>query len=117
MDCIFCKLASGEIPTDVVYEDEKVFAFHDQNPQADTHVLLIPKKHVSGLADDDLYSAEFAETREALWQAIPKVLKALDVDEQDGFRVIANCGKGAGQSVFHLHFHLLSGSGLSERLV
>ena len=61
MDCIFCKLASGEIPTDVVYEDEKVFAFHDQNPQADTHVLLIPKKHVSGWMMTLL--AEFAETR------------------------------------------------------
>ena len=105
-DCIFCKLAQKEIPTQLVYEDEQVAAFRDLEPQAPVHVLVIPKKHVESLLtltaeDKDLVS-------HILIDVIPQLAKELQVDEK-GFRVVANTGDEGGQSVKHLHFHLLGG--------
>ena len=105
-DCIFCKIAQKEIPTQLVYEDEQVAAFRDLEPQAPVHVLVIPKKHVESLltltaADKDLVS-------HILIDVIPQLAKELQVDEK-GFRVVANTGDEGGQSVKHLHFHLLGG--------
>ncbi|MCL2887916.1 MAG: histidine triad nucleotide-binding protein [Elusimicrobia bacterium] len=102
-DCIFCGIASGEIETRIVYEDEFLLAFKDLNPQAPTHILIIPKKHISSLsqaAEEDL------ELLGMMQLAAVKIAKDLDLKD---FRLVTNCGKGAGQSVEHLHYHLLSG--------
>ena len=109
MDCIFCKIIAGEIPSTKVYEDEKVMAFRDVNPQAPVHVLIVPKKHMANVLECD------AETAAALTAAIAKVATIEGV-EQDGFRVLSNCGKNGCQSVNHLHIHLLGGKQLSERM-
>ena len=105
-DCIFCKIAQKEIPSQLVYEDEQVAAFSDLEPQAPVHVLVIPKKHVQSLlaltaVDKDLIS-------HIMIDVIPHLAKELHVDEK-GFRVVANTGDEGGQSVEHLHFHLLGG--------
>ena len=105
-DCIFCKIAQKEIPSQLVYEDEQVAAFRDLEPQAPVHVLVIPKKHVESLlaltaVDKDLIS-------HIMIDVIPQLAKELKVDEK-GFRVVANTGDEGGQSVKHLHFHLLGG--------
>ncbi len=105
-DCIFCKIAQKEIPSQLVYEDEQVAAFRDLEPQAPVHVLVIPKKHVESLlaltaVDKDLIS-------HIMIDVIPQLAKELQVDEK-GFRVVANTGDEGGQSVEHLHFHLLGG--------
>lgn len=103
MDCIFCKLASKEIATKVVYEDEDVFAFNDMEPQAPIHILFVPKKHVesNNQVDDELIIGR-------IFAAIRKVAKDMGFD-QDGYRVVNNCGKDGGQTVNHLHFHLFAG--------
>lgn len=103
MDCIFCKLANKEIPTKVVYEDEYVFAFNDMEPQAPVHILFIPKDHVASNneVEDDLIVGR-------IFAAIRKVAKDKGFD-QDGYRVVNNCGKDGGQTVNHLHFHLMAG--------
>ncbi len=110
-DCLFCKMVSGEIEPDVVYEDEDVLAFRDLNPQAPTHVLVVPKRHISTL--DDL-APEDAELIGKL------VLSAKKVAEQEGlrgvergYRTVINCNAEAGQSVFHIHLHLLGGRYMS----
>ena len=103
-DCIFCKIVAGDIPSDKVHEDEQLLAFRDLNPQAPTHVLVIPKKHISSLDDAD------DSDREALGQllvTIPEIAKELGV--AGAYRVVNNCGAAAGQSVFHIHFHLIGG--------
>jgi histidine triad (HIT) family protein len=101
--CIFCKIVAGEIPSSKVYEDEHVLAFKDLNPVAPTHVLVIPKEHVESVG-------AFEESHRALagnvMLAIPKVAEALGVTQ---FRTVANTGAEAGQSVFHLHLHILAG--------
>ena len=109
MDCLFCKIIAGEIPGKVVYEDDKVFAFRDVNPQAPTHVLIVPRKHMKNVLECD------AETAAALVNGIQKVAELEKVDA-DGFRVLSNCGKNGYQSVEHLHIHLLGGKQLSERM-
>lgn len=109
MACIFCKIIAGEIPSNKVYEDEKVMAFRDVNPQAPIHVLIVPKKHMANILECD------AETAGALANGIQKVA-ALEGVEADGFRVLSNCGKNGCQSVEHLHIHLLGGKQLSERM-
>lgn len=114
-DCIFCKLANGEIPTQMVYQDEQVACFKDMNPQAETHVLIVPKKHFSDI-EDLAASPEGAEAMTAVLRAVPKIARILGVREK-GYRLINNCGEGAGQSVFHVHFHLLSDAKLREKLV
>ena len=105
-DCIFCKIAQKESPSQLVYEDEQVAAFRDLEPQPPVHVLVIPKKHVQSLlaltaVDKDLIS-------HIMIDVIPQLAKELQVDEK-GFRVVANTGDEGGQSVEHLHFHLLGG--------
>lgn len=105
-DCIFCKIAQKEIPSQLVYEDEQVAAFRDLEPQAPVHVLVIPKKHVESLLA--LTAVDKALISHIMIDVIPQLAKELQVDEK-GFRVVANTGDEGGQSVKHLHFHLLGG--------
>lgn len=114
-DCIFCKLANGSIPTDMVYQNEDIACFRDANPQAETHVLIVPKAHFKDVLDL-ASSEEGKKAMTAVLEAVPEIVRILGL-EPKGFRLINNCGKGAGQSVFHVHFHLLSDQGLKERLV
>ena len=109
MNCLFCKIIAGEIPGNKVYEDDKVYAFRDINPQAPVHVLIVPKKHMANILECD------AETAEALTNAIRVIARQEGIDES-GFRVISNCGKDGAQSVNHLHVHLLGGTQLAERM-
>lgn len=112
-DCIFCKIIRGEIPSNKVYENDQVLAFHDIAPQAPVHVLIIPKTH---LASADEVSAENSAAVAAVFEAIPEIAKKLGV--QNAYRLINNCGEAVGQTVHHLHFHLLAGTEkLSEKLV
>lgn len=111
MDCIFCAIAKGEIPSKVAYEDENVFAFYDIAPQAPVHVLVIPKMHISSVdALDDSTSDIIAR----VMLAIPKVAKAAGLT--NGYRVISNVGEDGCQSVKHLHFHILGGKKLPETM-
>lgn len=109
MDCLFCKIVAGEIPSTKIYEDDKVFAFRDIHPQAPVHVLIVPKKHMSNILECD------GETAAALTDAIRVIARQEGVD-QSGFRVISNCGRDGAQSVNHLHVHLLGGTALSEKM-
>lgn len=104
-DCIFCKIAAGEISADVVFQNELVTAFSDLNPQAPTHILIIPNKHIDGLdaLEDEESVAAAAECLRAASQI------ARDKNVSDGYRVVTNIGTHGGQSVRHLHFHLLAG--------
>ncbi len=104
MDCIFCKIANGEIPSTKVYEDDLVVAFNDLEPQAPTHILVIPKEHISSAAE---VTEENSKVIARIFEVIAKLSKELKMD--DGFRVVNNCGDSAGQTVKHIHFHLLSG--------
>jgi len=103
-DCIFCRIASGEMGTGLVYEDKKIAAFRDINPQAPTHILVVPKEHVETL--NDLNNKE--DIVKALIKACIRIAKDEGIAE-DGYRIVANCGAKAGQSVQHVHFHLLGG--------
>ena len=109
MDCLFCKIIAGEIPGDKVYEDDRVYAFRDINPQAPVHVLIVPKKHMANILECD------AETAVAVTAAIREIAAQEGIAES-GFRVISNCGSDGAQSVNHLHFHLLGGKKLTERM-
>ena len=111
--CIFCKIAAGEIPSAKVYEDELCFAFKDINPQAPVHILLIPKAHIESMNE---INDDNAEIIGEVMKAIPKVASLIP-ELKDGYRVISNCGKNAGQTVFHLHFHILGGSEMGEKIV
>jgi len=103
--CLFCRIANGEITARKVYEDDDVVAFHDINPQAPTHVLVIPRKHIPTL--DDLNEADAATVGIALVR-VARIAHELQLSS-DGYRVVANNGEAAGQTVFHIHFHLLGG--------
>ena len=105
-DCIFCKIAGKEIPSTIVYEDEQVLAFRDLEPQAPQHVLVIPKKHVGSLLELEAEDKDLAA--HILVDVLPRLARDLGVAES-GFRVVANTGKEGGQTVQHLHFHLLGG--------
>ena len=111
MDCIFCKIIKGEIPSKKVYEDECVYAFLDINPQAPIHALVIPKDHIC-CADkiDSSNSDKIAH----IFEVIPKIAASLGAD--GGYRIVSNCGDDACQSVKHLHFHILGGKKLSENM-
>lgn len=109
MDCLFCKIAAGEIPSAKVYEDETVYAFRDINPQAPVHVVVIPKKHVASSADE--ITAANSGTIAALFEAVPKIAKAAGLT--NGYRIVNNCGEDGGQTVKHLHFHLLGGRSMA----
>lgn len=110
MDCIFCKLANHEIPTNIVFEDDLVAAFEDANPQAPVHVLVVPKAHYENIIDNVP-----ADTLAAMANAVKEVARIKGLDE--GFRVITNKGEAAGQTVMHLHWHVLGGKTLGEGLV
>ncbi len=112
MDCLFCKIANGEIPSNKVYEDDKILAFHDIAPQAKVHVLVIPKEHVASSAND--VNEENCATIGYLFSKIPEIARLSGVDS---YRIINNCGEKAGQTVKHIHFHILSGDNLSEKMV
>ena len=107
-DCLFCKIIAGTIPSTKVYEDELCYAFRDIAPQAPTHILVVPKAHidsVNGITADN--SAVVAH----IFEMIPAIAKAEGLE--NGYRVVSNCGGDAGQTVFHLHFHILGGKALS----
>ncbi|NLX91953.1 MAG: histidine triad nucleotide-binding protein [Firmicutes bacterium] len=104
-DCIFCKIIRKEIPTELVYEDEKVIAFNDINPEAPVHILIIPKEHIPTL--NDIGPEQKNLMGHILW-TIKEIARMKNLQES-GYRILTNCGTGAGQVVFHLHFHLLGG--------
>lgn len=106
-DCLFCKIISGEIPSKKVFEDEHTFAFEDIDPKAPTHVLIVPKKHVRGLKEAEAEDAEIVGRCHLAAAAIARERKI-----ENGYRTVLNVGPGAGQSVFHLHVHLLGGRDL-----
>ena len=108
MDCIFCKLAAGEIPSTKVYEDDKVLAFKDINPLAPVHILVIPKTHIESAAE---ITADNSAVVAHIFEVIAKIAKEQGIDK-DGFRVVSNCGENGCQSVKHLHFHILGGKKL-----
>lgn len=112
-DCIFCKIANGEIPSKLVYDSDEFMAFHDVNPVAPIHVLIIPKAHYSSL--EDIVSINPLLSKRLL-QAVNEVATDLDVNE-DGYRLIMNSGENGGQTVPHLHFHLIAGTKLNIHLV
>lgn len=111
-DCIFCKIVKGEIPSTKIYEDESVIAFKDLNPQAPIHILVVPKKHydnVLSIKDNDNIVSK-------IYNAINKIAKQEGFDKE-GFRIINNCGQNAGQTVMHVHFHVIAGKKLGEGIV
>lgn len=111
--CLFCKIVKGEIPSEKVYEDEEILAFKDINPAAPIHILVIPKKHITSLAHmedgDEIVVGK-------IYGVINEIAKKEGFKE-NGYRVIVNCGKDAGQEVMHLHFHLLAGRKFGEKIV
>ena len=111
--CLFCKIVNKEIPADVVYENDKVIAFKDINPQAKVHVLIVPKVHienVKGITDEN------KDVLGDIHKMANDVAKKLGVYES-GYRLITNCGKDAGQTVMHLHYHLIAGEKLGEKII
>ena len=109
-NCIFCKIVAGEIPSKKVYEDEKVLAFYDINPAAPVHILIIPKEHIKWALDIDESNASIVAHIACV---AAKIAKELGLSS---YRLQTNCGEDAGQTVFHLHFHLLSGKVLSNEV-
>lgn len=110
-NCLFCKIAAGEIPSTKVYEDEKILAFRDIAPQAPTHILVIPKSHIASVAE---LTAENADIVAHIFSVIPQIAQAEGL--KNGYRVVSNCGPDAGQTVFHLHFHILGGKELTIQM-
>lgn len=108
MDCLFCKIAAGEIPSNKVYEDDKVLAFYDIEPKAPVHVLIIPKSHLAGVRD---VTADNSAAVAHIFAVIPQIAAKLGVSD---YRIVTNNGADAGQTVQHLHFHLLAGRALGE---
>ena len=112
-DCVFCKIIKKEIPSDIVYEDDRVIAFKDVNPAAPIHILVVPKKHIENLL-------QVSEEDGDIISYIYKIINKIAIDNnfaQNGFRVIANCGKDSGQEVMHIHFHVLGGRKLGDKIV
>ena len=110
-DCLFCKIAEGSIPSKKVYEDEYMLAFHDINPMAKVHILVIPKTHIANV---DGITAENSECVAKIFEKMGDIAKAAGIE--NGYRVISNCGSDAKQSVMHLHFHILGGQELPEKM-
>ena len=111
-DCIFCKIINGEIPSQLVYEDEAVYAFRDVAPQAPVHILVVPKEHIASVSD---LRAENSHLAAKCLESIAKLAESEGLSS--GYRIISNTGPDAGQTVFHLHFHLLGGKPLESKLV
>ena len=107
-DCLFCKIIAGDIPSTKVYEDDAVYAFRDINPQAPTHILVVPKVHI---ADCNGVDAGNSQVVAHIFEVIPKIAAAEGLT--GGYRVVSNCGADAGQTVQHLHFHILGGKALA----
>ena len=103
-DCLFCKIVKGDIPSTKVYEDDLVLAFRDIAPQAPTHILVIPKNHIGSVAE---ISGDNSAVVAHVFEVIPQIAKAEGLD--GGYRVVSNCGADAGQTVHHLHLHILGG--------
>ena len=110
-NCIFCKIIAGDIPSTKVYEDEAILAFRDIAPQAPTHILVIPKVHIE---DCNGISAENSAIVARIFEVIPKIAKEEGLE--GGYRVVSNCGADAGQTVQHLHFHILGGKALNLQM-
>ena len=110
-NCLFCKIIAGDIPSAKVYEDETVYAFRDIAPQAPTHILVIPKQHLNSC---DAVTAENSGVVAHIFEVIPQIARAEGLE--NGYRVISNCGADAGQTVFHLHFHILGGRTLQTEM-
>lgn len=108
-DCLFCKIITGDIPSDKVFEDENVYAFRDITPVAPSHILIIPKKHIAMIND---LEEQDEKTMGQLFVAAKKIAKQEDFSEV-GYRTVMNCGEAAGQTVFHVHLHLLAGRELT----
>ena len=108
MDCLFCKIVAGQIPSTKVYEDEQILAFRDIAPQAPTHILVIPKAHIASVAE---ITPENSAVVAHIFEVIAKI--AAQEGVTGGYRVVSNCGDHAGQTVHHLHFHILGGKQLS----
>jgi histidine triad (HIT) family protein len=108
-DCLFCKIITGQIPAKIAYQDDKCLAFHDINPQAPSHVLVIPREHISSLNEA---SSSHNELLGHLLTSAAKIATELGINES-GFRTVINTGAGAGQSVFHIHVHVLGGRALA----
>lgn len=105
MDCLFCKIIAGEIPSTKVYEDDMMLAFRDIEPQAPEHIVIVPKSHIESANN---ITEENVKYISHIWSKIPEIAKSLNIAE-DGYRVVNNCGKNGGQTVNHLHFHLMGG--------
>jgi histidine triad (HIT) family protein len=103
--CLFCRIANGEIPAKKILDDDDAVAFHDINPQAPTHILVIPRRHIASL--DDMTEADAAAIGKTVLRAT-EIARSLRLQD-DGYRLVVNNGEGAGQTVFHIHFHLLGG--------
>ena len=110
-DCLFCKIVAGEIPSTKVYEDELCYAFRDIAPLAPTHILVIPKTHIGSVAE---ITAENSAVVAHIFEVIAKIAKAEGLE--NGYRVVSNCGEDAGQTVHHLHFHILGGKKLNMEM-
>ena len=110
-DCLFCKIIAGDIPSTKVYEDETVYAFRDIAPQAPTHILVVPKAHIDSCG---CITPENSAVVAHIFEVIPQIAKAEGLEK--GFRVVSNCGEDGCQSVLHLHFHILGGEKLSEKM-
>ena len=108
MNCLFCKIIAGDIPSAKVYEDETVYAFRDIAPQAPTHILVVPKAHIASV---DGITADNSAVVAHIFEVIPQIAKAEGLE--NGYRVVSNCGDDAGQTVHHLHFHILGGKKLA----
>lgn len=112
-NCLFCKIIKGDIPSNKVYEDEEILAFYDINPATPIHILIIPKKHIKSLAE---IKEEDTLLLGKIHQVINKIAEEKGFKEK-GYRVIINCGEDGGQEVGHLHFHILAGTKLGEKIV
>ena len=110
-NCLFCKIIAGDIPSTKVYEDETVLAFRDIQPQAPTHILVIPKAHIASVAE---ISPENSGVVAHIFEVIPQIARQEGLE--NGYRVVSNCGDDAGQTVHHLHFHILGGKQLSVEM-
>lgn len=111
MDCLFCKIISGEIPSKKVYEDEWVYSFKDINPQTPVHILVIPKEHICCIDEVNSSNSSYVAR---IFEAIPEI--AAEAGLTNGYRVISNCGDDACQTVKHLHFHIMGGRKLPENM-
>lgn len=111
-NCLFCRIIRGEIPSTKVYEDEFVYAFRDINPQAPVHILVVPKAHIESAAELNADNAVYAAK---CFEAIARIARTEGLE--NGFRVVNNCGEDGGQTVMHLHFHLIGGVKLSEKIL